>query len=182
MSAAERSSTTVGVVFSLLIGVGLLGVGLHAQTFDAGPFSQQHVADVVSTVILAGTMSTDVIAHVKRGHDAGRTWQAVACTAGKYGSFDLASIGLDAAFPRWRPDHSDTQDGFSKHTGQAVLAIATDTHSGWLFVGTLTAAVLVIVLRGDADKHDVVGRLEGLAGGAAVHYGITRIPACQGVS
>jgi hypothetical protein len=170
--------TILGCLF--LLGTAQLG---HCQTFDAGPFAQRHVDDVVSTVLLAGTMSADVIANLQRGHAEGRTVAAVLCTGGKYGTFDLASLGLDHLFPRWRPDHSDQEDGFSKHSGQAVLAIASDPHGGgWLYVSQIGVAVVIVVLRGRANLHDVVGRLEGIAGGGVVKYGVSRIPACKGVS
>ncbi len=154
----------------------------HAQTFDAGPFSQQSIADHTSTIVLTLDMSADVAAHLKRAHDQGKLTAGLLCETLKYGSVNGGAIVLKKLFPRERPDHSDNQDSASEHSANAVVAIDTNTHSGWLFVGTLTAAVLVAVLRGDANKHDLVGVLEGATLGGVTHWGVTRIPQCKGVS
>lgn len=159
-----------------LVVVGLtLQVG-HAQTFDAWAPGARSLADNLSTGLLVGTMGTDVTHALVIGHAHGTIWQSAGCEALKFGAVNLAAIGLKKLFPRERPDGSDNQDSFSEHTANAVVS------TGYAWQVSVPAAVLVGYLRGAANRHDLVGVLEGAGLGAITRLAVTRIPVCQGGS
>jgi hypothetical protein len=154
----------------------LMSLPLQAQTFDAWAPGSRHLADNLSTGVLAGTIGADVTQSLVTGHKQGKIWTAIGCEALKYGIGNGASISLKKLFPRMRPDGSDNQDSFSEHTMNATIS------TGWSYGFSVPVAVAVGYLRGAANRHDLVGVLEGAGLGVATRYAVTRIPACKGVS
>lgn len=142
----------------------------------AWPPGSRHLADNLSTGLLFGTAGADVTQSLVTGHREGKIWTAIGCEALKYGAFNGIDTVLKNLFPRQRPDNSDNLDSFSGHTGNAVIS------TGWSYGVSVPVAIAVGYLRGAANKHDLVGILEGASLGAATRYAVTRISACKGVS
>jgi hypothetical protein len=160
---------------------------LHAQTADAAPFSQRHVDDVASSVVLAGDMATHFASALVRGHANGQTLRAALCDGGEISAFNVADIGLKKLLAplasSQRPDGSGSDGAVSGHSGNAVISIEPDPHSGgWWFVGSLVMAAFVIEERGRADKHSIFQRVQGIALGGVTRWGWSKIPACRGYS
>jgi hypothetical protein len=160
------------LALALLVGAAQIG---DAQTFDAWPPAQRSIADYVSTGIVAGTIGADFVFELKQGHESGHLLAAAICNGVKYGAVNGAAIGLKALFPRERPNGLNNQDSFSEHTANVTV-----TGGPWWV--DLVLGIVVGYFRGAANMHDVVGVLEGAGLGAVTRYGVTRIPACRGVS
>ncbi len=150
---------------------------LHAQTANADAWtpSNRPIADYLSLGIAAGTIGADFVYEVKQGSYQHRVKAAILCDLLKVGSVNLAATGLKELFPRERPDGSDNNDSFSEHTANVTI-----TGGPWpvrILVGGVVA-----YLRTAANKHDLVGVLEGFGLGLADQFLVTRIPQCKGLS
>ncbi len=186
---SDRSGIRVERVVGVLIGLWLLGGVGHAQTSnaDAWPFGQRHIADVASTVLLAGDMAADAGRAISRelgttkSHQTRAVLTAVGCEGLKFGGANGGSLLAKHYLPRWRPDGSDRLDSGSEHSSNA-FAGADVTHGTKEAVLTVAVAVLVAYLRTAANKHDLVGILEGVGIGTGAKYGTWLVPACRGVS
>ena len=160
---------------------------VHAQTADAAPFSERHVNDVASSVVLAGDLATRFTDVVRQGHARGQTVRAALCNGGEIAAFNGIDVGLKKLLAplasSQRPDGSGSDGAVSGHSGNAVIAIASDPHgNGWWFVGSLVMAAFVVEERGRANKHTILQRAEGITLGGVTRWGWSKLPPCRGYS
>ncbi len=162
---------------------------VHAQTstFDSQPFSQRHLDDVASSVVLAADVATHFASALERGHAQGQTLRAALCDGGEIAVFNGIDVGLKKLLAplasSQRPDGSGSDGAVSGHSGNAIIALEPDPHSrGWWYVSSIVMAAFVIVERGGADKHTVLQRMQGIALGGVTRWGWSKVPACRGYS
>ncbi len=161
---------------------------VYAQSnADAWPKSKQPIADYLSTAILAADVGVDVGRAVSRelgttkSHQTRVVFTALGCETIKYGGANGGSLLVKHFFPRERPDKSDNQDSGSEHTSNAFASVDV-THGTKEAVLTTITAFIVAYLRTAANKHDLVGILEGMAIGTGAKYGSWIVPACREIS
>lgn len=150
----------------------------QTANLDAWPAgTPRHIADYLSTATLGvliaenGTRSVLNAMGTTKTHTARAVTAALGCDGLEYAAAQGGSAALKHAFPRERPDHSDTLDSFSGHTWTAF--VGARTWQEWLVAG------VVAYLRTAANRHDWPGVLEGFGAGVVSHYAISAIPTCR---
>ncbi len=151
---------------SLVLALCLIATSASAQTTG-----EQKAADIASWVVMGAAVAVDA-SQCPHAEQQTRCWVTLGI---RQGTMQGASIVIARLFPRQRPcapscgiDSNDS-DVPSRHVG-TTAATFPGLHAGPRLVVAASATTVVALLRGKANKHDLLGVASGAAVGWACSF------------